>query len=339
MTPPSDRIFDSETFRLHIKNNRSGEEVFRITHERFQKALERHRDLSPRIEYSIDWDLDNFDDYIAGAHGLITWDLPQEGLAERAPNLRWIHIIGAGIEHLKPLDWLPSHIALTNSKGVHKKKAQEYVAMALLMLNARLPALFTQQRAHSFESVFTGRIAGKTLLVVGAGHMGEAAAKAGKSLELKTLGTRKSGTLREGFDEMFQPDQLDRLLGEADFIVLTPPLTEETKGLMSNERLAHCKMGAGLINMSRGPVLDHEALAMALDSGRLSGAVIDVTDPEPLPAGSPLWDQANLIITPHVSSDDEEEYIPLVLDLVLANVARDLAGQALINRVDPRLGY
>lgn len=339
------------SLRLHIKNNRSGEEVFRITPERLEQALARHPGLSGRLEVSLAWDLDDFETHMAEAEGLVTWDLPTKRLRDLAPRLRWIHIIGAGIEHLQPLDWLPQGVVLTNSKGVHAPKAREYAAMALAMLNARLPSLVTQQKEHRYEALFTGRIAGKTLLVVGAGHMGAAVAEAGKSLGLKVLGIRKSGKPRPGldsihyfdsipkFDSIHGPNELESLLGLADFVVLTVPLLPETKGLMNAARFALCKPGAGLINMSRGPVVDQKALCEALDSGQLSGAILDVTDPEPLPADADLWDQPHLIVTPHVSSDDRDDYAALVLDLVLTNVARDLAGQALLNRVDPKAGY
>jgi phosphoglycerate dehydrogenase-like enzyme len=328
-----------QRFRLHIKNNREGEEVFRITEERLNSARHRHGDIADKIEAWLDWDLDHFEQKIRDADALVTWDLPTENLAARAPKLRWIHVIGAGVEHLKPLTWIPEGVSLINSKGVHAAKAEEYATMALLSLNARLPALMTHQRAHRFKSLFTGRIAGKTLLVVGAGHMGEAVAHAAQKLGLKVIGIRRSGVAREGFDEMYGPEALDQLLGLADFVALTTPLTPETEGLIDARRLSLFKDGSGLINMSRGQVLDQDALSAALQCGKLSGAILDVTEPEPLPGDSPLWDQANLLITPHVSSDDLEEYTDLVLDVVFDNIRRDLAGEALKNIVDPDLGY
>ena len=179
-------------FVLHIKNNRAGEMIFRVTPERFADACRRHPEIADQIEARIDWDLDHMEQSLADADAVVAWDLPTAGLRERAPKLKWIHIIGAGVEHLQPLDWLPEDLLLINNKGVHGAKAQEYAAMALMMLNARMPRLATQQRAHVYESLFTGRIAGKTLLVVGAGHMGRAVARAGKKLGLKTLGTAKA---------------------------------------------------------------------------------------------------------------------------------------------------
>ena len=328
-----------DKLRAHIKNNRAGEFIFRVTPERFADACARHAGIAARLDATIDWDLDNFEDSIASADCLLTWDLPTTDLAHRAPQLRWIHVIGAGVEHLQPLGWLPPGVKLINNKGVHAPKTEEYALMALTALNARLPAFMTQQRAHNYNSLFTPRIAGKTLLVVGAGHMGCAVARAGKKLGLRLLGIRRSPRATAPFDETGGPDRLDDWLVQADFVVLTTPVTNETRGLMDARRLALMKPGAGLVNLSRAAVLDRSALCQNLDSGHLSGAILDVVEPEPLPAESTLWDQRNLIITPHVSSDDEEAYIPLTLDLFFDNCARTLSGEPLRNVVDVELGY
>lgn len=326
-------------FVLHIKNNRAGEMIFRVTPERFADACRRHPEIADQIEARIDWDLDHMEPSLADADAVVTWDLPTAGLRERAPKLKWIHIIGAGVEHLQPLDWLPEDLLLINNKGVHAAKAEEYASMALMMLNARMPRLLTQQRAHLYESLFTGGIAGKTLLVVGAGHMGRAVGRAGKKLGLKTLGTRREAQPTPPFDEIHPADDLDRLLPHCDFLALTVPLTDQTRGLMNADRFASMKPGAGLINMSRAGTIVETALAESLERGQLAGAILDVVDPEPLPASSALWDLPGLILTPHVSSDDAESYIPLTLDLIFSNLARQFAGQPLANQVSPSLGY
>jgi phosphoglycerate dehydrogenase-like enzyme len=159
------------------------------------------------------------------------------------------------------------------------------------------------------------------------------AARRFKTLGLKVLGVRR------GVDWMVGPEMLHAVLAEADFVHVTLPLTPETTGLIDAAALDAMKPGAGLVNFGRGPVIDHEALTERLQSGHLSGAVLDVHDQEPLPETSPLWDVPNLIPTPHVSSDDDVSYIPLTLDLVFDNLARLRDGRPLRNRVRPRLGY
>ncbi len=139
--------------QVHIKNNRDGEAVFRFTPERLAEALGRNADVRPHVEARIDWDLDDFDRSMRTADALITGDLPTEDLAARAPNLKGIHIIGAGIDHLLPLGWLPPGVALVNDRGVHAPKSGEYGAMAVLMLNNHLPRMVTQARAAAFEPI------------------------------------------------------------------------------------------------------------------------------------------------------------------------------------------
>ena len=122
-------------------------------------------------------------------------------------------------------------------------------------------------------------------------------------------------------------------------MVVTTPLTDETRGMIGRREMGLMKKSAGLINMGRAPVVDYVALADKLKAGELAGAILDVTDPEPLTKSSPLWSVPNLIITPHVSADDDVDYVPLTLDLVLDNMGRMLAGKALRNKVNPKLGY
>ena len=325
--------------RLHIKNNRAGELVFRITPERLAEAAGRNPSVAERVDSLIDWDLDRFEESMTTANALVTWDLPTRDLASRAPGLRWIHVIGAGVEHLRPLDWLPPGVTLTNNRGVHAEKTAESALMAVLMLNNRIPTYVTDQRARRWAPEFATPVAGKTVAVIGVGEMGHAAAKAFKGIGLRVLGVRRGGRPRRHVDRMVGPDRLHEVLGEADFVHVTLPMTEETRHLIDAAALDAMKPGAGLVNFGRAPVVDYAALAERLAGGRIGGAVLDVHEPEPLPAESPLWDVPNLIITPHVSSDDDTSYIPKTLDLVFDNLGRLLEGQPLRNRVRPKLGY
>jgi phosphoglycerate dehydrogenase-like enzyme len=153
------------------------------------------------------------------------------------------------------------------------------------------------------------------------------------------LGVRRSGAPHPGIDRMVAIDAIDSVLPEADFVVLATPLTPETQNLLDRRRIGLMKPGAGLFNIGRAGSLDHDALVDALRSGMLSGAILDVHDPEPLPASSPLWQAENVVLTPHVTSDDLDGYLPKTFDLVFANAARLMHGEALINVVDPARGY
>ena len=310
-----------------------------MTPGRYRDAAERRPEVAARVDARIDFDLDNFDESMATAHALVTWDLPTGRLTDRAPDLRWIHIIGAGIEHLQPLDWLPANVTITNNRGIHAEKAGQYGLMALLMLNNAMPRLIGEQSRRRYVECFTTAITGKSLLVLGAGEMGSAVARQARQLGLRTVGIRRHPRRSTGFDEVHAIDALDSLLPGADFLLVTVPATPETRGLIDGRRLALMKPSAGLINMGRASVVDYEALASALRAEELVGAVLDVFDVEPVPESSPLWDVPNLIMTPHMSSDDALTYTPRTLDLVFENLARLLDGKPLKNRVDPSLGY
>lgn len=321
------------SIRVHIENSRKYASVFWITPERYEAGLARHAALAPRVETTIGWDLEDFDREMPTADVLVGWNFPRDDLARRAPKLRWIHLTGAGVEHLTPLQWLPPHVDLTNNSGVHAPKASEFGLTAILMLNSRIPAYATNQRHGTWEQTFTGPVAGKTLAIIGVGSIGGAVAKRAGQFGMTVLGVRRSRRPKAGIAEMFGPDALDKVLPRADFVLITAPLTSSTRGLIGRAQLDLMRPHAGLVNMGRAGIVDYEALADKLTRGELSGAILDVFDPEPLPAHSRLWTTPNLIVTPHVSSD-APDYVDRTLDLFFSNLQRYLQGRPLRNRVD-----
>jgi glyoxylate/hydroxypyruvate reductase A len=323
---------------LHIENTSALGPVFEATPERVARALRQHAPLKGKLRITIGYDGDILERSIATADTLFGWEFARGNLSQRAPRLRWIHAHGAGVSHLMPLDWLPRGAVLTNSRGVHGPKADEYTAMAILMLNNNLPLSVTNQRKAKWEQPFNTSIATKTLLILGVGHVGGGAAHWAKRFGLRVLGIRRTGRRHPYVDEMHRPQALHKLLPRADFVLVTAPLTVETRHMIGARELDLMKPGAGLINYSRAHLVDYKALARKLRAGELS-AILDVFDPEPLPSSSPLWKVPNLIITPHCSSDDKEQYTPRTLDLVFRNMERFIQGKPLLNRVDPRLQY
>jgi len=335
--------------KVHVKNNHASpdsfpstpesEPVFTTTQDHWDAALARHPDLAPRLEVVIDWDCDNFESSMKDTEVLYCWDLPTEDLRAVAPKLKWIHIIGAGVEHLSPMDWVPEGLQLVNNKGAHAAKAGEFGLMAVLMLHTKMPAVLANQRRAHWESLYATPVAGRTLLIVGVGNIGGAVAKHAKALGLRVLGVSRHGRAHPDVDQMVTPDRLDAVLPEADFVFVSTPATPETQKLIDRRRLALMKPGAGLINVGRAAVVDYDALREGLAAGRLSGAILDVFDPEPLPPDSPLWQTENLLVTPHTSAADGDSYVPRTLDLFFANMRRHLAGEPLHNVVRPEVGY
>jgi glyoxylate/hydroxypyruvate reductase len=271
------------------------------------------------------------------AHALVGFRLPTAEI-RALPSLRWIHLVSAGVDHLLPLGWLPSGVQLTNSSGVHSELAGEYACGALLMLNARVPAHATNQRRGHWDQVFNSPIRGKTVLVVGLGAIGGEVARRAKGLGLEVVGVRRTGRVHPAVAEVHRPSDLAALLPRAAFVVVTAPLTSETRHLIGPKELDLLPAGAGLVNMSRAGLMDEAALAERLEAGRLGGAIVDVCDPEPLPASSPLWHVKNLLITPHISSDPTD-YVERMTVIFLDNLARLVAGQPLRNRVQPEREY
>lgn len=329
----------SQPLHLHIDNRSALGPVFQATPERVEAALAKRPDVRERLNITIGTDGAEFARAMQTADILFGWQFDRDLIARgEAPRLRWVHAHGAGINHLLPLDWLPKRAALTNSRGIHAEKADEYTVMALLMLNNRLPESATHQRAARWQQVFSSSIVGKTVLIIGVGHIGAGAARWAKRFGLHVVGIRRSGRRHPHVHEMHTPAALHALLPRADFVLVTAPHTDETTHLIGTPELGLMKDGAGLVNYSRANLVDYDALRTELEAGRLS-AVLDVFDPEPLPASSPLWQTPNLIMTPHCSSDDTERYTPKTLDLVLRNVERLIAGKSLLNKVNPARQY
>jgi phosphoglycerate dehydrogenase-like enzyme len=331
---------------IHFEDGSKRPDVFRITAARVAAARKRNGEAGSLVGVSCGADFEGIGRWIGKANGLVTSSatlldnrFPLRTLAKDAPQLAWIHIIGAGVEGLMPLDWIHPGLKLTNNSGVHVKKVYEFGLMSLLMINARVPQIYSNQMRGEWKPLFTGSPRGQTLVVVGLGDMGGAMAKAGKALGMRVLGIRRTPKSHPHAQKVHAPKDLHRLLPKADVVVVATPLTPDTKHVIGQKELDLMKPGAGLINIGRGPVLDQAAVEAALRAGRLSGAVLDVFDPEPLPAGHSLWTAPNVYISPHCSSDDNDEYMPMTLDLAFANAVRLARGRKLANVVDPAVGY
>ena len=324
--------------KLHIHNSVDLGPVFEVTQARWSAALGNFPDLKEKLVVTFSENGQELDKSLNEADVLFCWDFNKRQLQERAPNLKWIHIHGAGVSHLRPFDWISDDLILTNSRGVHGERASEYVMMAILMLNNRIPEMISNQRNSNWQQLFNTSIAGKTLLIVGVGSVGASAAKLAKQFGLEVLGIRRSGKTNVFVDCMYKPTDQWKVLPRSDFVLITAPHTTETDQLFGKIELDLLKNGAGLINYSRAGLVDYKALHTKLNNGEIS-AVLDVFDPEPLPESSPLWATPNLVITPHCSSDDRDLYTPKTLDLVLRNLCNWISEKPMINRVNIKQEY
>ena len=321
-------------FRVHIENETKLMPVFTVYPDQYKAALERYPDVAKLVKTSWGIDGDVWEREIKDADALIGYRFPREKIAERAPRLRFVQVLGAGIDYMLPLDWLPERLTLTNNCGAHVPKASQSGLMAILMANAQLPKLVTSQRRREWNRVFTSTVEGRTLLIIGVGHIGGGIAEQAKQLGMRVIGVRRSDKPHPAVDEMFRADALHSVLPRADIVMLNAALTSGTRFLIGRTEFSLMKRGASFINMSRGGLVDPKALEEALRTDQIGGAIVDVTYPEPLPHDSTLWEAPNLIITPHVLSDDIVHYVPRTLDIFFENVRRSIAGAPLTNVVD-----
>ena len=339
----------NKKIKIHIKNNHGrrgtfpcdleGEKNFTITKEHFEKALEKEPKIKEQIELFIDWDEDNFDASMQDTEILLTYDFPTINIKKIAPNLKWIHCTAAGVEHLSPFSWVFDGLTITNSSGVHAKKAGEYGLMSVLMLQNHIPKIITNQKNKKFVSLFSNPIAGKNIVLVGTGSLGSSMAKLVAPLGANIIGVNKKGKPVEGCSKIITIDKIDTVLPDADILYLALPETQETKNLIDKKRLNLLKSSCNIINIGRQSALDYDVLCEKLNKQEIAGAILDVFTIEPIESNSKLWHTPNLVITPHVSSDDNGNYVKMTLDLFVKNLKLFLKNKELENQIDKNLGY
>jgi D-2-hydroxyacid dehydrogenase (NADP+) len=278
--------------------------------------------------------LDDLKERMPETDVLVISGLWRNELLERAPRLRWIQSIGAGYDQF-PLDELRRRgIRLSSARGVNRNAVSEHALAMILALARKLPEARDNQRRHVWRGMISNvparedELGGKTLGIVGIGHIGSRTAALAKAFAMRVVATKRTPQTYEGpADEVLPADRVDDLLRQSDFVVLHCPLTEETRGLISRERLALMKPSAYLINVARGAVVDEPAMLDALRRGAIAGAAIDHFYDEPLPADSPFWDMDNVLITPHTAGETQK-YEHNVVDILMENLERLERGEA-----------
>jgi glyoxylate/hydroxypyruvate reductase A len=257
-----------------------------------------------------------------------------------APNLKILFCTSAGLDPV-PFAELPPGTIVLNNRGVHAPKAGEFGIMALLMLCNQIPGMVADQRAQAWNRNLrhSAVIAGRRVTVIGLGSLGGAVAAQAARFGMKVTGVRATPAPHPACERVVLNADLDGVLPDSEFLVLACPLTAQTRNILDRRRIALLPAGASVVNIGRGPLIDQDALCDALESGHLAGAVLDVFVPEPVPAGHRLWTTPNLIMTPHVSSDDPLTYNDRSFDVFVANLKAFEAGLPMPNLFDPVRGY
>jgi phosphoglycerate dehydrogenase-like enzyme len=317
-------------------------------------TVDRLRALSPDLEI-VDATGDDGFDFGALADPDLEVIVGRQTPADlsRVPRLRWLQVGSAGVDHLAADPPWSRGIVVTNGRGVFAVPIGEYVSGAILRINQPIRRWEADQLAHRWpqeDEPVASIVRGQTAVLVGYGSIGREVARQLAALGLRILAVKPRPDVRT--DTSYRvpgtgdPDgtiparivgleALADVAAEADYLVLTLPLTAESRHSIDETILGALPSTAWLINVSRGALVDEDALLAALRSGRLAGAVLDVFAEEPLPPDHPLWDAPNVTITPHVSGATSR----FRDDLIVENVRRYLAGEPLLNLVDPERGY
>ena len=262
------------------------------------------------------------------------WGLPPRFLGQ-AKRLRWIQCMGAGVERLLVPE-LPADVRVTRAAGIFGPWMAEYSIGWSLWVTQRMKGFLASQAARRWEPVDPTPLRGQTLCVVGLGDIGCHVARAGRALGMRVIGVTRTGRGPREAERVYRTAARRSALARADFVVLTLPLSDATRGLLGAAELGAMKASAWLINVARGPIVDEAALLAALRGGRLGGAVLDVFDTEPLPPEHPFWRMDNVVVTPHISGPSTPREIgPIFAD----NLRRYVAGRPLRHQVDRPRGY
>lgn len=311
---------------LYYENVARAEEMAELIRARFPQ-LPLHVATTPATGH----------DAITQAEIVVGWGTPT-GMLHEAPQLKWFHKLGAGVDDLVLGDEIPDGVVLTRTDGtVFATRMAEYCVAYMFAFSQNVRRIVDQQKEQQWNPFVTELLAGKTVGVAGVGDIGGEVARKAAALDMNVIGWRRSPGDVEHVAKMYSgPDEFHTFLHNSDYVVIVLPLTPKTKGLFDARAFEHMRDGARLINVGRGPIVDEKALIDALRSGKLGGAALDVFDVEPLPAEHPLWDLDNVIVTPHMSGPS---VAAAVAEPLLDNLTRYLAGEPLQKVVDRSRSY
>lgn len=287
-------------------------------------------------------DADGLADALRGAEALLLWDYFSEAVRDAWPSagsLRWLHVAAAGVDKLLFPELVDSEVVVTNARGIFDRAMAEFVLGSILAVAKDIHLSHDLQSARKWLRRETRLISAETALVVGTGAIGRETARLLRAAGMDVRGAGR--TARSGdpdFGEVVASAELAAHVGWADHVVVTAPLTDETRGLISEDVLASMKPGSHLVNVGRGQIVDEEALVAALRDGPVEAASLDVFEVEPLPAESPLWTMPGVAVSAHMSGD-YEGWREALADQFVDNARRWLSGEPLLNVVDKERGF
>ncbi|MEH7011635.1 D-2-hydroxyacid dehydrogenase [Neobacillus niacini] len=313
-----------------------------ITNTLNQNLIDQIKEIIPDWTIIAGKDKDIWQDHLYDAEIIAGWKkgIEKECLAPQS-KLKWLQTWSAGVDSL-PLESLESkNIIVSSANGVHAYPISESIFALMLGLTRKIHTYVKNQQARKWHhSGIKLEMHEKTVGIIGVGTIGKEAAKIAKAFGMKVLGVRQSGKQQEFVDEMYTTNQLDIILPNCDYVVVTLPLTKETKRLFGSKQFDLMKPSAFFINIGRGEIVVEDDLITALQKGIIAGAGLDVFEQEPLSVGSPLWDMENVIITPHIAGSTEHYNQRVIENILIPNLKNYISGtRPSVNLVDFSKGY
>ncbi|MBO0992422.1 D-2-hydroxyacid dehydrogenase [Bacillus sp. SD088] len=304
--------------------------------------LEEIKQVVPDWKIVASKDSERIQEDLEKAEVVLHWKKAVEStLLERNNQVKWIQTWSAGVNSLPLQKLQQKEVVLTSANGVHAYPISETIFALMLGLTRKIDTYVRQQQEKKWQNGGLAlEIHEKTVGVIGVGAIGQETAKIAKAFGMKVLGVRHSGKPNKYIDTMYKPDQLEDVLKQSDFVVITLPLTKETTHMFGEKQFQQMKNSALLINIGRGQIIDQTALLQALRDKEIAGAGLDVFEVEPLPEDNPLWELDNVVITPHTAGATEHYTERVVRDIFIPNLKHYLTHQAPhLNVVDYKKGY
>jgi phosphoglycerate dehydrogenase-like enzyme len=310
-----------------------------------EPQLAKLTELPPETSIAVGTTPEAFERAADDATVIFSWGFSRGLLRQvvgMAPRVRWVHTRSAGLDTLLSPELIQSPAVLTNGSGVFSQALGEWVVGAILYFAKDLRRLVQSQAAGRWDPFDVTRISGHTVGIVGYGDIGRAVATRAGALGMRVLGLTRRGPLLYHIDPMvsqiFGPGDRIRMIEQCDYIVVTAPLTAETRGMIGEAEFAAMKPEAVIINVGRGPVIEESAMIRALTEKRIKGAALDVFDHEPLPQAHPFYLLENVLLSPHCA-DHTPDWLDAAMRFFLDNFERYRKGEPLVNVVNKQLGY
>lgn len=304
-----------------------------------EEQLQRVKEILRGYDVRTD---DGTEEELAQTEIIIHWNKEVQALwqAGKLPNLKWVQVISAGVNYVPLKEFAEKGILLTNTAGIHSDTIGEHVMAMLLYVTRQIYRIQANQERRQWDQALPiAELKGKTMLIVGAGHIGRRLAEIAKTFRMQTIGVNRSGRPIPEMDEAITQDRITEVLGRSDVIVNILPGTEETEHYFSRMLFEQMMPGTVFINVGRGSTVDTAALLDSLNSGVVRFAALDVFEEEPLPEDSPLWEHEHVLVSPHVAGQLEhfrDTFFPVIEENLISYLE---TGTPAVNLIDYAKNY